>query len=283
MVMDGAPSVEAKSFPMPPSDNLKDRLLDDLAKSGFASELRAAEKFKTAGWQLTSSGQVFDSVDNVSKELDIKAWYWGLPKAQPTDLLVSFEILGEVKKTEKAWIVFDPSGPIQVDRTFADKLLIHSHRLKNPDFVAVKIAGQTSAAQTHWVGTGIHEAFKKPNAPSRWFRAFQKISRFAKTRHADMSLFPPHAPALVTLFHPLLILDGQLFAAKIESDEICLREINEAAVQFSEAQPDVNDKPIHVDVVTLNFLPTYLARINKAHVIVTEKALPDDRRTKTED
>lgn len=54
--------------------SLPDKLVEDLLKSGFASELQALEVFRVAGWNVSSRSEFYDPVLKIGRELDLYAY-----------------------------------------------------------------------------------------------------------------------------------------------------------------------------------------------------------------
>ncbi len=89
------------------NEELREKLIKDLEKSGFGSEMRALKIFQDFNWRTQSNTWYFDRDEQKTREIDISAYrsisYSLNGKAC---LGIIFQIFAEVKKTEKPWIVF---------------------------------------------------------------------------------------------------------------------------------------------------------------------------------
>ena len=55
------------------SSDLEEKLLDDLQKSGFGSELKVLETLKAEDWKVFAGLSYFDSTSKKSREIDVHA------------------------------------------------------------------------------------------------------------------------------------------------------------------------------------------------------------------
>ncbi len=85
-------------------DDLEKKILDDIQKTGFASELRVISALLEQGWN-TDHGETYEDKDeNKSREIDITA---SKPAYDPqVAFRFNFTLVIEVKRSEQPWIVF---------------------------------------------------------------------------------------------------------------------------------------------------------------------------------
>src|SRR5437868_13854532 len=84
--------------------DLRERLEKDLEKSGFAAEMRAIDAIRSEGWGTSGSGTYVDLDLKVTRSVDVKAYR--VIRDSKIEVALEYEIFGEVKKTERPWIVF---------------------------------------------------------------------------------------------------------------------------------------------------------------------------------
>jgi hypothetical protein len=55
-------------------EELRSKLIKDLEKSGFASEMRAIQTIRDKGWESSGAGTYFDLDANITRTIDVKAY-----------------------------------------------------------------------------------------------------------------------------------------------------------------------------------------------------------------
>ncbi len=90
---------------------LKTKLIDDLRKSGFASEMEAIRLASEDGWDIISNYSYTDIQENKPRTVDFVGWKnCCYPPQYFFHNGLEFFLIVEVKKSEKPWIVFVESG-----------------------------------------------------------------------------------------------------------------------------------------------------------------------------
>jgi hypothetical protein len=248
------------------NEQFRDSLAQDLRKSGFYSEMMAVHACLAAEWRCRGSFTYFDKDERTTRECDFEAVREWVDPGNSLRLQVTARLLGQVKKSEKPWIVF-------MDRQLeiADGLdnIIYTNA-RNRQLLAVALQQHSVFERNRWIGTGIHEAFKKPNDTSRWYSAFVSSCKAAESAF-DTAIAAPRPPTYFELVQPLVVLDGTLVAAELAVDgQPLLSPIDEAAFAF-EYRSDAYERPhYYLDVVTLEGLPRYLDSVSRRMKAVVE-------------
>src|SRR5205085_5320739 len=86
--------------------DLKKKVIADLEKSGFGSEMRALKLFLSHRWGCLSGSSFIDLDEQKPREYDLLAFQLLNNKADAQQLDCWFHIIAHVKKTEKPWVVF---------------------------------------------------------------------------------------------------------------------------------------------------------------------------------
>lgn len=247
---------------------LKNKLKDDLQKTGFHSELMARQTLEsilcgndeTELWTLDPAGVYFDKDQNKSREIDIVA-YAETFMEHLNFSHVSVYLLCEVKKSKTPWIVFKNRGLPQVQ-----SLAWSPQRDERYVEPIMKEVGATLDNVVGWRGAGIHEAFKTPSQPSRWYSAFSSITKAAVELRNEVSeseddeYLEDHDQSTsmsLEVFQPVVIFDGMLVSAELEDGEIQLSEVPYVSVSFDYRSVRYNQTKKAVDLVTLNGLREY--------------------------
>lgn len=268
-----------------PIDEFKRKLKEDLEKSGFGAEMLAIQAILSAkgGWTCNGSPSYYDRDSEQSREYDLRAFLplVNRPKNGPHQS-VSQDIAAEVKKIDKPWIVFkhkprqDKMEHIQAG--WSD--ILH-YRWNLPDVGALmKILERTSLSHRNgWTGYGIHESFKKPDRPSRWYSAFVTACKAAEHITAEESgkssqgskEFIPNESSRLYICKPTVIVDGPLFSAELtEEGEVELNEINSATVDFHFRTQHYNATSYKVAVVKLDELQSFVKLCEERQSLLLE-------------
>jgi hypothetical protein len=222
--------------------SLPDKLVEDLLKSGFASELQALEVFRAAGWNVSSRSEFYDPVLKIGQELDLYAYLinYGYEDTQSVTriLEVITEFWIEVKKSEAPWIVLRTPESDRDKTLFMVAMNCSPHFMGFPQLRGMRMvaANRSIVERNGWCGHGIHEAFKKPTSPSRWYPAFLKLARAShKARRPAVPKEKDERPK-IRQARTLLVLDGPLYSAVIINGKIEVAKISEATIEFAESQ-----------------------------------------------
>lgn len=256
---------------------LQDKIREDLAKAGMLSELRARKVFADAGWRVRGPGAYFDREEEKSREGDFYATRVLSRKVDGAPPLhIEFSAVAEVKKSERPWVVF--KRPLEgFERGCAWNNLIARVNLPCEPVALMPSLVEHSLLRTlGWEGAGIHESFKSPDQPSKWYSAFVSSLKWASQMRDEC---PQSEDAQAEgdgsvefyFFQPLVVLDGRMFSAELDSDsEIAVSEIKSAAFRFEYASKAYAKDSFRVDLVTVDGLAEYIGLLEKRHASIAE-------------
>jgi hypothetical protein len=251
------------------------KIKDDLEKSGFSTEMQARKIFQNAGWSVNAGYGYLDKDEGKSREIDIIATKVKTSTHNGKAYIHSeFHICAEVKKTEKPWVVFDQqTNPALLSCAWNN--LISTINLPAKSIKLVNALAQESLIKINgWVGSGIHESFKNPDQPSRWYSSFVSVAKASEFYLENSSPEGPKQtldilknPCEVHFVQPVVILNGPLFRADLtESGDIEITEIATAAFRFDYRSKNYNTEQFRVDLVTLNGLSEYLELVKNRQI-----------------
>jgi hypothetical protein len=248
--------------------DLEKKIVADLKKSGFGSELLAVEIFAEKGWRTFAGSAYLDDSEGKFREIDIQATYsYFTERFSPVDFSLEFSITADVKRSEKPWVVLRRAISTSMERLDIgfDFIMGSFLSINNlPDSLGNykdELFRYSVGDRLGWVGHGIHESFKEPSSKSQWYSAFSSMCKATDNNLAEWQNAYVHRTGFLCQFaQPLLILDGYLYSTWINSSrEIELEPINEATVRFPYRSKNFNrSDSIHVDIVTLSHLGEYL-------------------------
>jgi len=244
------------------NDELHKKILSDLDQSGFGSEMRSIRAFLAKDWGCRGGYYYFDEDTKQNRETDLQAWHVKSKRFEGHTLLTEFGIIAEVKKTERPWVVFKREHTHGLEELDAWNNLTCAVHLPCNLFELVDVLSQHSLLQTlGWRGYSIHESFKKPDAPSRWYSAFVSV---CKATEAEFVRHSKGRPDLAiwhefSIFKPVVIVDGPLMAASLnDAGEVNLEEIDFAPFEFVHKSTMSTTDAYRVDLVKLDSLPKYV-------------------------
>ena len=246
---------------------LHDKILADLDKTGFGSEMRAIKVFSESRWLVNGSQSYYDLDSSITREIDIKA-YTSINESLSNGKTVScfYEIVAEVKKQSVPWIVFKSHTywDFQLGDAWSN-LIFHDNLPESTSVFVDTISDSSLGKKLGWKGASIHEGFKDPTVPSRWYSAFiaackaAENSLEANTYKSDKSNEELNKSIHLFFVKPVVIFDGILISAELtDSGDILLNEIDSAPFNFSYRSPKYNRRYYHVDVVRLSALKDYI-------------------------
>lgn len=271
------------------NQELHNKILEDLDKSGFGSEMRAIRAFLTREWRCRGGYHYFDEDANQNKEADLEAWNMDSEDLTEENVLVTaLYIIAEVKKTERPWIVFKRDLTHRFETLDAWNNLTYTIHLP---FELYHLSGVMSEhsllGMLGWKGYSIHESFKKPNAPSRWYSAFVsvcKAAEYERAKHAEGAPTQMESWHEFSMVKPVVIVDGPLMAASLnEAGEVSLEEIDFAPFEFAHKSKMSTKNSYRVDVVRLSSMSKYIdlseQRLNavKATILSLMKGSPPSK------
>lgn len=253
-------------------NNLRKKIIEDLEKVGFPTEVVVTSTLEKAGWIVYPGALFEDNQENKTREIDTHAVKVNdsladqiKRKTKPggENKLISHLII-EVKKSDKPWIFFDngrPNWPLIPEQNFKSEIK------DIPIFFdELKILGLNHhryiRAKFH---KSYHVAFSSPSSPSV---IYESLVKSAKALEYFKGIYGIGGYAL-HLFIPVIVLDGSLWSASLDtSDEILLKRVKRLLVSFSqlakyEHKNTKYEEEQVCEVVTREAFPRYLDIISK--------------------
>ncbi len=255
-------------------EEFRKKITKDLEKSGFGSQARAIQTCLANDWDCEGSVGYFDKDEEKTREIDLRASSFLSEPISGIPLIETwFWLAGEVKKSEKPWVVlkeklrypqesdaFNNLTHYEAPESWGENWTAH---------VADAMSRTSLLVRSKSRGSMIHECFKNPNAPSAWYRGFVSACKAAEGFLADeveplKILSRKQKNEILFYFvQPVLIFDGPLFGAELSSNgEISLAEIDMAPLSFAFRSRNYRRsewfETYRVDLVCLSALAKYL-------------------------
>lgn len=255
------------------NDELRKKLAEDLKNAGFSAEMMTLRAFLQSGWAAEGGAGFLDRDEGKMRDIDVVAHQEIDDEEFPINCTI--DIHAEVKKSATPWILFR-NRP-----RFFHRLVplfwgtVTSPPDYEPPWYNVCDGAVLDGAQ--WAAYGLHEAFKRPDQPSRGYAAFLSAAKASDQHIEDLKTWekenpvdelPPDLPpgGLLILAQPLVVLDGILAVAELDANgEVIVEEIDMATFRLVYMSPAYRRARYDVDIVTLAALDRYIEKANIYH------------------
>ncbi|MFA5238755.1 MAG: hypothetical protein WC476_03475 [Phycisphaerae bacterium] len=241
--------------------SLEQKVIEDLQLTGFASEMHSIKAFISKDWSVSGSPSYFDLDENKTREFDLIAHhtiYEDEPESKKRIAQTFFQIVGEVKKTKNPWVVFKENQKnIWKAQEGWNGLVFCDGVLPGAKTLTPAMMTTGLGSRMNWYAYGIHEAFKNPDQPSKWYSALAKLCKAGEDKLKANSNKQDN-PYLFFV-KPVLILDGILMAASIsETGDIEVEKVDGATIDFDFSSKAYTRGNYKIDIVCLGKLDIYL-------------------------
>ena len=254
------------------------KIKEDLEKSGFGSELKVARIFENSGLFTLVGSSYFDKDEQKTRDIDLISAFNVNLLHDVTEEFVAFTSLlvsVEIKKSEKPWVVFKRDRYDSEPLSYRSLYLLD---LKKSDIVTFHKSLRSSAKKIlkPLRISGIHEAFKNPNNPSKWYGAslssiksmlefYEREKEEIKLNKEDDEYDSSHAE--FGFFQAVIVLDGDLVSAELNKDnEIVLESIKNAEIEISLGSKNYEHSSYLVHIVTVSGLDDYLQSLKEQQI-----------------
>lgn len=256
----------------PSNEQFLCKIKEDISKTGFVSELKAAQIAKSKDWRVQHNSNYLDFDTGKSREFDLSV---STVFSNPRGFTLHIQLNIEVKKSKKPWVVFteeidsvnDSSDLPGFGLVFAYNNFSTSEVL---DYEG--IMDGFMRLDKKYIGRNFCEAFKDPDEPSKIYEALVSISKAslysrelnmsekAKEQEDDPSSY--YDPEIGSYFHiiqPVVILEGSLIAASLgHNGEIVLQETEYIPLSIEYTSKYYERKRFFPDIITLDYFSEYL-------------------------
>lgn len=245
--------------------SLEEKVIEDLEKTGFGSVMRAMKILISRDWNVSGSPSYFDLDENKTRESDLVAHYTIYQYKDETKEICAqtfFQVVAEVKKSEKPWVIFkeNPQNNWRLQEGWNSLVFCNSlSKLRDSQILTNIILTSGLAYKLGWFGYGIHEAFKDPDKPSRWYPALVSVCKAGEYHLEANSRNEEHYPYFFFV-KPLIILDGILMSASLDNNgTINTEKIDASMVELEFSTTNYKKRNRYtVDIVTIEYLEQYL-------------------------
>lgn len=217
-------------------EDLNKRIIEDIQKTAFPSELKLAMTLKENDWTVEQNSTYYDFELDKSRGIDIIASKLFLDETNK--LGVSLNLIIEVKKSHRPWVFF--SIPYVQEENLSYKgpgfrQIIYTNNFKIDNLPAEKLMQEFPRNSKKFIGISYYEAFKSTKKKSDIFEAilsvikasfYRRINDFGDSLHKEKNeenykrpKFLPSMFQMIHIYMPIVVLDGLLYEAVVKSKE----------------------------------------------------------------
>jgi hypothetical protein len=270
--------------------DLKEKILEDIEKTGFVSELKAVSMLIKNGWSAEHGTTYEDKDENRNREIDIVASK--VKYVNELGFRLTFYLVIEVKKSTRPWIVFTttPSfatlGWRVMNRSYniykwveSDKFEAGGHQMPILDVDCVR--ENSIREYTFRVGKAFHELEKSPTDKSKVYEALicsGKAAHYLRHRFEREQLkdFDVNKEVDIQIYLPIVVLDGLLFEVFTNhSGDIDVQEKDFIPVEMSYSSPKYRegnwDTEFFPDIIRFDHLSKHLENIETWRLTMIDK------------
>ncbi|WP_145050776.1 hypothetical protein [Paenibacillus xylanexedens] len=243
------------------------KILEDIKKTGFLTELNVASYLVKNGWFIQQNKGYLDKDFNKSREIDIVSY----KNFYNNDIRVGIHLIFEVKKSKRPWIIFTSNKMPLVDEPQYNILYYKSSDLAIEADLLNSYIRSSNARR----GTAFHEAFKSPDEPSKIYEAILSsikamVSQYDKNLRAFNNTETTRND--VQIFIPIVLVEGKLFEAYLnEQGNLELLESDYVPLNFSYDSPMYEKNIYYPEIMTIKGLELFSNEITKWTRSIFEK------------
>lgn len=254
------------------SDELLDKIRDDIKKTGFPFELEIGNILNKLDWRVSHSVAFQDLTTSKSREIDIFATKNFVDDT--LKLYTEFNLVLEAKKMNKyPWVIFTTPNYY---KGFGYRQLHHGFNYKKNGralFAAEAIDKDYIFNEKSRIGINFYEAFKQQNSDenSKIFDAILSVCKAAyylNDRYSPLSKeqeFCKQESVELYFYLPVIALEGNLFEAHLEENEIKINKSLWEPLEYNIASENLENKHevFLPSIVTKEYLHEYFYKIGR--------------------
>lgn len=259
------------------------KIIEELQKTGFPTEIVAADVLSQNGYGVLHNPSYLDDVQKSSREFDLRAYRaWTVFQDSPT-WGISIYLCVECKKSDKPWVFFMSPEDYHLLNFMGEPQEIHTD--KRTLLAIGGMTGNSSVEKAAISLTGLelrehHHYYQKSHRARTYYepmkgRDHNSVGQLIYTAVMSCTkavLFSSSEKQLsrqVKFFYPIVIFSGDMYEAHIGPDKT-LSLAKSDYVQLShyylsgtEKRSPLNPQRFIVDIVSESYLPQFLQTIEQ--------------------
>ena len=258
-----------------------ENIVKDMKQAGFPLEVVAGTRFTNKGWTARHQVFYYDEVDKKGKYVDITA-HKVIDRSSEIFKRLNYTVVAECKKSEKAWVFYTPPntfltqdpdmasiGYLRTIPSFTPdglRYLLHNHYVTQAPLDRIAVASYVA-----FTGRESKEQYQIFTATNQVLTALQYLIGWTRS-----SLSKVRVPNSLAIYYPAIIFEGKMYEYVLdekENPQLAETQYVKYEVAFQSAGKTGEFLTFLIDVVTKDFLPTYLD-ILEDEMQLTNKRIP---------
>ncbi len=247
--------------------DLKERILDEINKTGFPLELRISKLLQEGGYYNANNLYYIDRDEDKGREVDMRALKNIEFKENGEEYYVRHCLLIECKKSVgKPWVLFtSPQTAYDAELFSIDAQGFSS---------AFTHAGQYD--EKMWSLYGKLEKIHPFNSYPRRGRSYFEPFKSKETGETIFKAITTSVKATIAMrdqkfasggrnicfYYPIIVLEGKLFEAYYEQDKICVAEVDSSIISFFYESAKYKQNSFAVSVVTEGIFANFVSKLD---------------------
>ncbi|UKS64699.1 hypothetical protein [Rossellomorea marisflavi] len=244
------------------SDELKNKLMEDILKTGFPLEMEITQTLRENDWAVRNGSYYIDKDEDKGREIDIIATKHIVNEIEETGFSreVVFSLIIEIKKTEgKPWVFFTSEAEGSIEKILPIDVAIAG--FKTQSYLLMRMFRENSHQIHTRIGRNFYVGFSGNGGRDDIYKALSSVIK--ATRHSlenSVAAGNKGGDELFYYYEPVVVIKGNLFEVYIDDEgKQVLEEADYIQTQFnyiSSNYPIKSRKIVHV--IKADYLPQFI-------------------------
>ena len=244
------------------SEELKDKILKEISKTGFPLELRVSELLNNVGYYVANNLYYVDLDEGKGREIDLRALKNYDFKIESKQYFVRHCLLIECKKSQKKpWVIFTShetsydSEYFEVDCSGAD----FDADIKGMQKTLDQLESIHPFCKYKRRGRSFFEPFKNNLTGETIVKALMSAVKASIGMRDNKFASGGNS---ICFFYPIVVFEGKLFEAFLNKGKIEIIETDRLMVSFFYESPKYKNERFTIPMITENSFGTFLNELD---------------------
>ncbi|MCK5040044.1 MAG: hypothetical protein KAR87_03690 [Candidatus Aenigmarchaeota archaeon] len=253
------------------------KVLKSIKKSGFPLELKISNIFLKNGWGVEYNNYFIDHDLKKGREIDLIADYTKMTDSNEY-LELDFKLIIEIKQAETPWI-FISTPSTDFEKFLGFPVIRQEKNFKENVYLSFRNNQKVNGRLARSFFVGLKSNKRGNTKKDKIFEALCKVVKALEHSYESSyikEIKKNHKDKLLEYYEPIIVVDGKLFEAYLDSkEELILKKTEYMQVSFNYLSPNYKNRQngYMVQVMTKNYLTEFLNKRHKEFDIVANKIL----------
>lgn len=239
-------------------EELKDRVLNEISKTGFPLELRVSELLNNLDYHVANNLYYVDLDEGKGREIDLRTLKNHDFKIQSKQYFVRHCLLIECKKSQKKpWVIFtSPETPYDSEYFEVDCSGANFDRdIKGMQKDLDQLESIHPFCRYKRRGRSFFEPFKNNLTGETIFKALMSTVKASIAMRDNKFASGGNS---ICFFYPIVVFEGKLFEAYLNKGKIEILETDRLMVSFFYESPKYKNERFTIPIITENSFGNFL-------------------------